>query len=440
MPSDDVSTVAQIKYAPSPLPAASYTLTVARGMDAGKTLTIDGLQPSRVLVGQSAVCSLRLTDSAVSRRHAALEVSGSFLHLVDLGSTNGTRVSGVRVADALLEGGESVEMGATMLRVVRGPAPAEVNLPTIHQFGRMLGYSREMRRLYETIARIAQSNVPVIIEGETGTGKEALAEAIHEEGPRVDGPFLVFDCTAVAPSIAETELFGHERGAFTGAVAARRGIFEQAQGGTLLIDEIGDLDISLQSKLLRAIERGEIRRMGGDRTLKVDVRMIAATRRDLDDAVLRGRFRDDLYHRLAVARIDLPPLRERKGDITMLAHHFAKELGGALPAAVITQWENYPWPGNVRELRNAVSRYLALGQDIDLSRRVSADPEEDPIARVIREELPFVQAKQRVVDEFEQRYLTHVLDAHGGNVSKAAAASGIGRRYFHMILARARRE
>src|SRR5262245_60431404 len=188
-----------------------------------------------------------------------------------------------------------------------------------------------------------------------------MAEALHEQGPRASQPFVVFDCTAVPPNLVESELFGHERGAFTGAVTQRKGVFEQAHGGTLLIDEIGDLDLPLQPKLLRAIERGEIRRVGADRWIRVDVRVLAATRRDLAREVQAGRFRDDLFHRLAVGRIELPPLRHRRGDVPLLARQVWRELGGdarLLPAEILLKWEDYEWPGNVRELRNAVARQL----------------------------------------------------------------------------------
>jgi transcriptional regulator of aromatic amino acid metabolism len=356
---EDVSTIAQIPYAPSPVPDASWLLAATLGPDLRARVTIDGTQPSRVLVGQSPACDVRVADPAMSRRHAALEPVAARLRLTDLGSTNGTWVNGVGVTDAFLAGGEEVRLGGTVFRVERGPARRDVRLPEETRFGRLVGWSREMRRLYPLCARLAASSVAVIIEGETGTGKEALAESLHEAGPRAAGPFVVFDCTAVAPSLVESELFGHERGAFTGAVASRRGVFEQAHGGTLLIDEIGDLEPQLQPKLLRALERGEVRRVGSEKAIKVDVRVLAATRRDLDHEVQEGRFRDDLFHRLAVARIELPPLRARKGDVRLLAAHFARELGGderALGGELLARWDDSPWPGNVRELRNAVAR------------------------------------------------------------------------------------
>jgi transcriptional regulator with GAF, ATPase, and Fis domain len=297
-----------------------------------------------------------------------------------------------------------------------------------------------MRRLHPLCERLAQSDVPLVIEGETGTGKEVLAEALHEAGPRAAGPFIVFDCTAVPPTLAESELFGHERGAFTGAVSTRKGVFELAHGGTLLIDEIGELDPELQPKLLRALEKSEVRKVGSDKWTRVDVRIMAATRRDLDREVTEGRFRDDLFFRLAVTRVELPPLRMRRGDIGVLARHFWRELGGGdspIPYGVLQAFESHSWPGNVRELRNAVARRLALGELTSSERGVTEGSHaEDAIERVLEQHLPFPRARDTLVREFERRYVERVLEEHDGNVSKAARASGIARRYFMLIRAR----
>jgi DNA-binding NtrC family response regulator len=296
-----------------------------------------------------------------------------------------------------------------------------------------------MRRLYPLCERLAAAVVPVIIEGETGTGKEVLAESLHTQGPRARAPFVVFDCTAVPPNLVESELFGHERGAFTGAVSMRKGVFERAHGGTLLIDEIGDLDIALQPKLLRALERGEVRRVGGDTPIAFDVRIIAATRRDLDHAVQAGLFRDDLFHRLAVGRIELPPLRDRHGDVAVLARYFSRKLGaleGALRGELIRRWEQDAWPGNVRELRNAVARQIALGDLAHLETSSKPPARGEIIDRVLAMELPIGEARERVVDEFERRYVAHMLDKNQGVVSHAAKASGVARRHFQRIRAR----
>jgi transcriptional regulator with GAF, ATPase, and Fis domain len=303
-----------------------------------------------------------------------------------------------------------------------------------------VGASDEMRRLYPLCEKLANANVPVIIEGETGTGKEVLAESLHEQGPLSQQPFVVFDCTAVPPALVESELFGHVRGAFTGAVAARKGVFEQAEGGTLLIDEIGDLELALQPKLLRAIERSEIRRVGGDRAIRVHVRILAATRRDLDHEVQAGLFRDDLFHRLAVARIELPPLRERHGDVTVLAKYFCLELGAdesELDRELLMRWEGYDWPGNVRELRNAVARHLALGDLAPEGTGSSRSPKvEDFIDPVLSMDLPIKEARDRVIAEFERRYLSRALAKHNGVVTHAAKASGIARRHFQRLRVR----
>jgi DNA-binding NtrC family response regulator len=437
---DQAVTVVQGEATTEPPREGIYLLAVVEGGNKGQSFEVDGAHASPLLVGQSPACEVRLNDPQVSRRHASLELRDGKLRLRDLGSTNGTWVDRVQVGEAILRGDERLRVGSTVFHVEWRPTTERPRLPQGERFGRALGTSPQMRKLYPLCARLAAADVPVIIEGETGTGKEVLAESLHEEGRRSGGPFVVFDCTAVPANLVESELFGHERGAFTGAVATRRGLFEQAQHGTLLIDEIGDLDLALQPKLLRAIERGEVRRVGGDRWTRVDVRVLSATRRDLDHEVQVGRFRDDLFHRLAVARIELPPLRERHGDIAMLAKHFWAELGGGpegLGAGVLARWQDYAWPGNVRELRNAVSRQLALGELADEPGHVSQNKAHggDAIARVLN--LPFIAARDHLLEEFEQRYVARLLEQHDGDVARAAAASGIGRRYFQKLRARA---
>jgi DNA-binding NtrC family response regulator len=294
-----------------------------------------------------------------------------------------------------------------------------------------------MRRLYPLCEKLAAADVPVVIEGETGTGKEVLAESLHEQGPRARGPFMVFDCTAVSPTLVEAELFGHERGAFTGAHAARKGILEEANGGTLFIDEIGDLDLSLQPKLLRAIQRGEFRRVGSDRWTQIDVRILAATRRDLDHEVQAGRFRDDLFFRLAVARIELPPLRRRHDDVSLLAKAFWQEFGGKgrLPEPLLRRWDGYDWPGNVRELYNEVARYAALGELADVE-RATPSKAKDALFEDTLLEMPYARARENVIAKFERIYVDGVVKRYGGNVSHAAAASGLALRYFQLLRAR----
>ena len=430
---------------------STFQLSVVEGPDRGKVCIIDGTQPGRTLVGQSPVCEFRLTDPLVSRRHIAVDLRGPSLELTDLGSSNGTRVNGVNVGACQLQGGEEVWLGNTRLEVLRKGAAARVTPSKSTAFGRMVGASPALTRLYPLCERLAQLTIPLVIEGETGTGKEILAESLHELSPRSSKPFVVLDCTAVQATLMESELFGHEKGAFTGATSARKGLFEQAHGGTLFIDEIGDLDLALQPKLLRAIERSEIRSVGGTRSLSVDVRIIAATRRDLDREVQEGRFRDDLFHRLAVARVELPPLRARTGDVSVLARHFAAHFGAdpsSLPPGLLARWEAERWTGNVRQLRNAVSRQLALGDLLGAPAETtpsvgSADDEalEDwraSAASLLTLDLPFPQARDRALTEFERRYVERALARHDGNVARAAQSSGIARRYFQMLKSRSR--
>ncbi len=424
----------------------AYELTVIEGPSVGLRLRVEADQPAPVLVGTSQTCSLRLSDDLVSRRHVRLGLEGRRLRITDLGSTNGTFVDGVRLLDGFLRGGEIVRVGSTALRAEAVASTRSQPLPNVDRFGRLIGASDSMRRLYPLCERLALSEVSVVIEGETGTGKEVLAESLHEAGPRAKAPFVVFDCTAVAPTLLESELFGHEKGAFTGAHATHRGVFEEADGGTLLVDEIGDLDLALQPKLLRVLQRGELRRVGGSRSIHVDVRVLAATRRDLDHEVQAGRFRDDLFYRLAVARIELPPLRERRGDVKLLAQHFWAQVGAgrSFPGEVLPRLEDYSWPGNVRELANAVARLAALGTLADrvaaTGRAAASGPRtQDPIEAILLLNLPFPSARDRVLALFEERYVTRLLDIHDGNVAEAAAASGVARRYFQIIKARALR-
>jgi len=406
-----------------------------------ETWSLAGASAERMLVGTSPVCAIRLADPHVSRRHAAFEVRRGKLHVVDLDSTNGTFVDGVAVSDAPLAEGQTVRVGDTQLRLVGDDKPS-VELSDATSFGRVIGGSVAMRRLYPLCDRLAKTNVPVIIEGETGTGKEVLAEALHEMGPRAKGPFVVFDCTAVPPNLVESELFGHEKGAFTGAVATRKGVFEQADGGTLLIDELGDLELALQPKLLRAIERSEVRRVGGNQVIRFDVRVISATRRDLDREIEAGRFRDDLFHRLAVARVELPPLRKRVGDVPRLAEKFWASLGGdpaKAPGELFQRWSGEPWPGNVRELRNAVARELALGGLGSVTHKSSkseAPKGDDFLGAILSRDEPLLVARRQMQDEFDARYLERLLEKNGGDTARVAEIAGVSRRYVQALLAR----
>ena len=443
---DDVATVTR-SAEPRAESVTRFVVEVIEGADLGKKVEVDVTRPSPLLVGQGASCELRLADREASRRHASFDVSGRMLRLTDLDSTNGTYVNGLRVHDVSLAGGEAVRVGSSLLRIHNAAQGPAATISTATQFGKLIGASLEMRRLYPLCERLAAVDVPVVIEGETGTGKEVLAESLHEQGARAAGPFVVFDCTAIPGTLLESALFGHERGSFTGATETRVGVFEEAHGGTLLIDEIGDLDIQLQAKLLRVLERHEVKRVGGSKWIRADVRVLAATRRDLDKAVQEGRFRDDLYFRLAVARIELPPLRKRQGDVRTLARHFWKLLApraGEISQDLLERLEVHSWPGNVRELYHAMARYVALGEldQVTPGGRTSdhsalAD-RGDVFDQVLALDLPLTAARQRVVDAFERRYVERVLARHGGNVARAAESSGLARRYFQILRAKQR--
>lgn len=427
-------------------PTLEFVVTVASGANKGASVLVDANRPSRVLVGQSPACDLRLTDSLVSRRHLAMEIADGRLRLVDLDSRNGTRVGGVLIKEAFVVGGQPVEVGETVLFVEprrAGPMRRESS----QAFGKLVGSSDAMTRLFPLCQSLAASDVPVVLEGETGTGKEVLAESLHEAGPRAEGPFVVFDCTAVPANLMEAALFGHEKGAFTGANETREGIFEEADGGTLFIDEIGDLALELQAKLLRALERYQVRRIGGKNWITVNVRVLAATRRNLDLEVQQGRFRDDLFYRLAVGRIELPPLRERRGDIELLARHFWARLAGRgkpAPEDFIERLRSYSWPGNVRELQNTVARRVALGDGVQIGLGVgmSKPPvgnDDGSMTAILDRQLPLPRARELAVAEFERRYLERVLERYGGNIKQAAQASGIALRYFQLLRARSRK-
>lgn len=441
---DEAATAVSESRVPQWRAARSWRLVVVTGPASGQVFEIPADAPQPLLLGQGPVCEVRLEDRTVSRRHASLEPGPNTLRFRDLGSTNGSAVNGLDVFDARLRGGEMITVGDTTLRVEAGEASQVVEAP-VNRFGTFVGASPQVRALYPLCARLAATEIPLVIEGETGTGKEVLAESIHGGSARAGQNMVVFDCTTVPPNLAEGLLFGYEKGAFTGATEQRAGYFEQAHGGTLFIDEIGDLEVGLQAKLLRAIERGQVRRLGASRWLQFDVRIIAATRRDLDAQVSRGLFRDDLYYRLAVGRIELPPLRRREGDIRLLGTHFWQILGGEpeQPSAdFLAMLETRTWPGNVRELKNYVARRIALGdlhEGFDGTSGQEDTCEGDVFSDVLQRDLPFPVARRMVLEAFEVRYVERVLERFDGHVGNAAKASGIGRRYFQMVRGRTTR-
>jgi transcriptional regulator with GAF, ATPase, and Fis domain len=301
----------------------------------------------------------------------------------------------------------------------------------------LLGQSFEMRRIYAILDRVAPTDATMLVTGETGTGKEAVAQAIHDASRRADGPFVAVDCGAIAENLVESELFGHVRGAFSGAVAERRGLFEEASGGTLFLDEIGELPLALQPKLLRALETREVRRVGANSAKKVDVRVVAATNRSLAKAVNDGIFREDLYYRLAVVEVELPPLRARREDIRMLAQNFYEHFTGSrdvLPDAFVRTLEIRGWPGNVRELRNFVERSISLGWSAEGNAVVESAPVDPSASVAVPTHLQLRDARAWWSDQFERVYVTTLLKKTNGNVTRAAEIAGVNRRSLQRLM------
>ncbi|HEY2745579.1 MAG TPA: sigma 54-interacting transcriptional regulator [Polyangia bacterium] len=409
-------------------------------------------------VGSKEGNSLRLQNETVSRYHFEIEPTPLGFVLRDLGSTNGTFVDGYRVRELYLPQGKAatIKAGSVTLQFEALGEEVPIALSREDRFGDVLGRSPVMRELFDILERVAQKDLTVLLEGESGTGKERLAEAIHLRSPRAHKRFVVFDCAAVPASLMESELLGHERGAFTGADQKRIGRFEEAHGGTLFIDEIGELPLELQPKLLRVLEKREIRRIGGSTIVPVDVRVVAATNRDLVREVNRNTFREDLYYRLAVVRVRVPPLREREGDVPALVEHFVREaLDGdeaatkeAIASITEDNWKrlmSHPWPGNVRELRNFIERTMAITGGVDVSTApASSRPQNAPTTvgpatlagAAIDLARPFIEAREELLAHFEKGYLEAQLARHSGNISRAARAAGLDRMHFKRLLAR----
>lgn len=400
---------------------------VISGADLQKTFSIEGKE---VTIGSQGNNHCVLNDPTVSRHHAAIEETREGYVLRDLGSTNGTSLSGILIKEAYLEYGSIIGLGNTQLQFV--PLEERVEIPPSQEpyFGDVFGGSVEMKRIFTMLKKISPTDITLTIEGETGTGKELVARAIHFRSQRAKGPFVVIDCGSISKSLIESELFGHEKGAFTGATQARRGAFEMANGGTIFIDEIGELGLEMQPKLLRVLEQREVRRVGGNEVSKVDVRVIAATNRDLVSEVQRDRFREDLFYRISVVRIHLPPLREKGEDIPFLAQQFAREFseqyggGGdvAVSAEALEILKHYHWPGNVRELRNVITRAMAMGNGKALQPRDFIMP----LPSEGRQRVPSLDSLiGKTLEEIEKAAIMKTLKAQGGNKSVAARVLGI---------------
>jgi DNA-binding NtrC family response regulator len=413
-----------------------FRLTVVAGNERGQLLELGA---DDVSVGSAPGNDLVLSDPAVSRHHFTIVSTPRGPQLRDLGSTNGTLINGVPVERAYLLAGATITIGQSELRVEATGETAEA-LSSEERWGRALGASPAMRRIFALLPRLAQSEATILLEGETGTGKSLLAEAIHEASPRARSPFVVVDCGAIPPTLIESELFGHERGAFTGATATRVGAFESAAGGTLFLDEIGELPLDMQPKLLRALEERVVKRVGGNESIRLDVRLIAASNRDLREEVNRGRFRSDLFYRLATLRLRVPALRDRREDIPLLVAHFYAQFvpGGQPSAELLASFLAQSWPGNVRELRAAVERAVLLDDpevwgEICAAERGAGTP---PAHAVVEEGVAFRAAKERAVAQWESAYVRALIQMHGGNLSRAARAVRMDRNHLRELLRR----
>ena len=417
-------------------------LVVSNGPEAGQSFLTD---KERVRVGVAPSNDLVLAeDRTASRHHFELQYTERGYLLVDLNSTNGTWLDGRQVERAYLQPGCRIQAGQTTL--LFSPVDEEVKIEpdAAGQLGRMVGQSPAMRQVFGLIKKIAPMDVSVIVQGETGTGKELVARALHELSPRRDGPLVVLDCGAIPPNLIESELFGHEKGAFTGAVTARPGAFERAHGGTIFLDELGELRLDLQPRLLRVLESREVRRVGGNDVMEVDVRVVAATHRDLVKEVQAGTFREDLYFRLSVINVQLPALRERREDVPLILRRaledpelVARAGRKRFTPAARSRLVSYAWPGNVRELMNVVSHVItfAEGEDIDLHHlpeRVQGTMKESPVP--FNEHLTFKDAKEQLLHHFEREYVGQLLKRCEGNLSRAARESGMHRKSIERLV------
>ncbi|MHB1024302.1 MAG: sigma 54-interacting transcriptional regulator [Desulfobacteria bacterium] len=381
-------------------PGARLSVTISNGM----TVEVR-LGQKEVKIGRGHEADLQLPDPSVSRLHAKIFRVGRQYFLADLRSRNGTHADGKRITQLSLEDGRMFQVGPFRIHFhrpvsglpageeptappgtassitdsaeahpVRVPKRKEAPTVTVEAPFGLIGGSAHVRKLVETIRRVAASDVPVLIEGETGNGKELVARGIHDASARRERPFIVVNCGAISPELIESELFGHEKGAFTGATAQRKGAFELANSGTIFLDEIGELPVALQPKLLRALEQKEVKRVGGNDLLLADVRILAATNRNLREEIARKAFREDLYFRIGAITISIPPLRDRREDVAPIARHFLSGMGnpasGPLPIlspAALDALISHDWPGNVREVRNAIQRAVVMAESGELT-------------------------------------------------------------------------
>lgn len=393
-----------------------------------------------LVVGSASEAGIVVKDKTVSRAHAALEPRADGLWVRDMGSRNGTFVGDVRIESARLPEGARLRLGGLELVVRYAP---DLSLPEVWpegRYGDLLGRTAVMRELFAKIARYAATDFPVLVQGETGTGKELVTRALHDGSAGRSGPFVVVDCGALPASLLDSELFGHARGAFTGADTERAGAFETADGGTVFLDEIGELPLALQPKLLRVLETRTVRRVGESNYRRVNVRFLSATHRDLRAMVAARSFREDLFFRLSVLVLGVPALRERRGDIPLLLDAFlAPRRSADLDPTILAALAEQPWPGNVRELRNFADRLRAMG--LDHARALVAEeptgaapPSTASSNDAIDLTEPFKEFRERWIERGERAYVERALAQAGGNIAAAARASGVDRTYMFRLV------
>lgn len=405
-----------------------------------------------IRIGSAKTGDIVITDSTVSRHHAEIRRGRDGVLLRDLGSTNGTFVGHVRAKEVYLGPDTRFRVGRTELVFTPADEIIDVEPSASDHFENLVGNSVAMREVFGILERVAPTDLTVLITGETGTGKELASRAVHQRSKRNKSPLIVFDCGAAPDNLIESELFGHQRGAFTGAVEARPGVFEMAHGGTIFLDEIGELPLELQPKLLRVLEQREVRRVGASTTKSIDVRVVAATNRNLREEVDAGRFREDLYYRLAVVEMTMPPLRDRLEDLDRLAHHLLERSShnsgvATIDPAVIGMFSSYRWPGNVRELNNVIERAMlfadgssitidTLPEALQAERNSPAAAQASPLpgSDADASALSFKDAKDQLIDAFERQYLMDLLERNDGNVSKAARAADMDRKTITRLM------
>ncbi len=402
----------------------------------GTTVPVD-VDP--VVVGRDEGVQVVLADPEVSSIHCELRAINEGILVKDLGSTNGTFIGALRIREAVVTTTTEVTVGQSKLHL-EPAAKRRVDVGFADRFGPLVGTSPKMRRVFGILEKVAPTQLSVLILGETGTGKEVVAKSIHDGSTRKDGPFVVVDCGSIPPTLAESLLFGHEKGAYTGAHERRKGALADADGGTLFLDELGELPIDLQPKLLRALAERQIKRVGGSTFEPIDVRVLAATRRDLGVEMNAGRFRSDLFFRIAQVRVELPSLRERTSDIPALVEEVCLRVGKPETAPAVVSWieqrmGSHDWPGNVRELVNVASVAATLADTpgaIDDVLTLARDPQDVPAAG--QPATAFSEAKRAAIASFERDYFGNLSRRANGNVSEMARQSGMERHHVRAYL------